>query len=61
MNVIGFEAKCRKCREAFSPADENDLTHLERLDGQECGGQGELVGGWVGRLPTARLVVAGNE
>lgn len=44
---VGREAICRKCGEAFNPADEDDLIHLVRAsDETECGGQGDMVGGW---------------
>lgn len=44
--MIGYEARCTKCGEHFNPADETDLLHTTRVDGTECGGQGELLGGW---------------
>lgn len=39
-----FEAKCQKCGETFNPADDRDLEHGIRDDGEECGGQGTLLG-----------------
>lgn len=42
--MTGLEARCTECGETFNPIDEDDLVHIERLDGEECGGQGELVG-----------------
>jgi hypothetical protein len=41
------EAVCGRCEETFNPADENDLEHIERADGQPCGGRGEVVGTWI--------------
>lgn len=35
-------ATCTRCGESFVPADEQDLVHLVREDGEECGGRGEL-------------------
>lgn len=38
------EAICKKCGEAFTPADDDDLEHLVRMvDEQPCGGEGEMV------------------
>jgi hypothetical protein len=38
-----IEAKCGKCKETFIPDDEDDLTHVEKIDGSECGGRGRIV------------------
>lgn len=46
-NVGILEAECGLCHETFNPNDEADLIHAEREDGTECGGQGELRGGYV--------------
>lgn len=43
---IGYEARCLKCGETFNPAGPDDLIHLATEDGQECGGQGHMVGEW---------------
>lgn len=43
---MALEARCPKCGETFNPTDEDDLTHIETLDGEPCGGQGELIGAW---------------
>lgn len=44
--TIGYEARCTKCREYFCPLDERDLIHIQKENGEECGGQGELTGSW---------------
>ena len=44
--MIAMEASCTKCGETFNPADEDDLEHIERVDGTPCGGAGEMVGEW---------------
>jgi hypothetical protein len=41
-SIRGFEGLCSKCGEIFIPADFDDLEHLEREDGTECGGPGIL-------------------
>lgn len=43
-----FEAVCRECGETFNPNDEDDTIHAVRMnsDGEECGGQGDIVGTW---------------
>ena len=46
MSII-YEALCTKCDERFNPADEYDLTHIEKEDGTECGGRGVLMGLWT--------------
>lgn len=46
LRPIGYEAKCLKCGETFNPADGSDLTHLQREDGEECMGLGEMKGAW---------------
>jgi hypothetical protein len=45
---IGYLARCPRCGEDFNPLDPTDLIHVERLDGAECGGVGELLGSWGG-------------
>jgi hypothetical protein len=35
---VCWHAVCGKCSEVFNPADEQDVIHLVRADGQECGG-----------------------
>ena len=42
-----YEARCKKCDEIFNPVDEDDLIHLTRADGEDCGGEGEMLGHWV--------------
>lgn len=37
-----YETKCQKCRETFNPDSPEDTIHIVRLDGEECGGQGEI-------------------
>lgn len=39
--AIIYEARCARCGEIFNPADDSDLTHLVREDGQECGGSAD--------------------
>jgi hypothetical protein len=41
-----LEAECRKCGETFIPQDEDDLIHIERSDGTECGGECDIIR-WV--------------
>lgn len=43
---VAYEVECTRCGECFNPADENDLEHVARLDGEECGGEGVLLGSW---------------
>lgn len=43
---IMLEAVCGKCGETFIPCDENDTEHIEREDGEPCGGTGEIIGEW---------------
>lgn len=40
------EARCGKCGETFNPhgEGEEDLEHWARESGEECGGQGRMVG-----------------
>jgi hypothetical protein len=45
-HAAGREALCALCGEAFNPAGPDDMTHLERRDGQPCGGPGVGVGWW---------------
>jgi hypothetical protein len=45
-----LEARCQRCHEIFNPADEEDLTHLVRYDGEECGGPGVIFGSWGGTI-----------
>lgn len=52
MRVHIIEARCKRCNEAFNPLDMEDLEHLMRADGQECGGQGEILGTY--HVPKAR-------
>lgn len=52
--AIGYEAICRRCGETFNPADESDLMHYERVDGQPCNGLGELLGSWGAPRPRLR-------
>lgn len=49
------EAECQKCGETFNPHPEDceccghdgsNLEHWQRNDGEECGGQGVVVGEW---------------
>jgi hypothetical protein len=35
---VAWHATCGQCGEVFNPADPADLVHLEREDGQPCGG-----------------------
>lgn len=44
MKMELIEARCRKCKELFVPADEDDLIHLVKEDSSECGGEGEILG-----------------
>lgn len=46
MNVIGYEAECSRCGETFVPDGPDDLVHIVRADGVECGGQGVMRGAW---------------
>jgi hypothetical protein len=46
LNIISYEARCTVDGETFIPADEEDLIHLVREDGTECGEQGILLGAW---------------
>lgn len=41
------EARCTRCGESFNPADYGDLVHVERSDGEACGGQGVMVGAYA--------------
>jgi hypothetical protein len=43
---VGIEARCSKCDETFIPADLDDTVHVARSDGDECGGQGQIIGTW---------------
>jgi hypothetical protein len=43
---MGYVARCTKCGEGFVPDGEDDLVHIGREDGTECGGQGEMTGAW---------------
>jgi hypothetical protein len=36
VNIIGYEAQCRKCGETFNPADETDLKHCQESHTEEC-------------------------
>lgn len=45
MHII--EARCGKCGELFNPCDEDDTVHIQRMDGEECGGQGVILGHWT--------------
>lgn len=38
------EALCLSCGETFNPAGPDDLIHLTRGDGAECGGRGVITG-----------------
>lgn len=38
-----LEAICNRCGQTFVPADENDLTHEVKDNGQSCGGRGRLT------------------
>ena len=53
-----LEATCVTCSETFNPhsTSSDDLQHLQRTDGTECGGQGELQGAWLhpGDVPGAK-------
>lgn len=42
-----LEATCTTCGDTFIPADENDREHVERENGDECGGTGQLAGQWT--------------
>lgn len=44
--MTALEARCGACGDTFNPADEDDLVHVARVDGEPCGGVGELLGGW---------------
>jgi hypothetical protein len=44
--MTGYEATCGKCGETFNPDGPDDLTHVARADGTECGGRGEMNGEW---------------
>lgn len=41
-----LEAQCQKCGEIFNPLDIDDLEHTVDMDGEECGGDGILLGGY---------------
>ena len=47
MSIIAYEARCPRCGETFNPAGPDDLEHLATLDGEPCGGAGELLGAWM--------------
>lgn len=54
-----LEAHCRRCGEVFVPADEDDLIHLIKEDGSDCGGTGVVAGEWLTPTEAAvRAVVA---
>lgn len=38
-----LEACCPKCGEPFLPADEDNLEHIETVNGERCGGIGVIV------------------
>jgi hypothetical protein len=38
-----IEVKCLKCGETFVIADDDNLIHWNRDEGEECGGRGEIV------------------
>lgn len=43
---ISYEARCTRCGDHFCPLDEDDLEHVERVNGEPCGGEGILLGTW---------------
>jgi hypothetical protein len=47
LEIVMLQATCGKCGEIFVPADEQDLEHGIRNDGEPCGGTGVDLGGWV--------------
>lgn len=57
-SAISYEARCSKCGETFCPADEDDLIHLVREDGEECGGEADPMsfGAWGVEAPAARMI-----
>lgn len=44
---VALEAVCDRCGETFNPDGPDDLVHLSRVDDTDCGGLGELTGGWM--------------
>lgn len=54
--AISWEARCSRCGEVFVPNDEDDLVHVVRDDGVECGGDAdpESVGQWGVVRPDGR-------
>lgn len=42
-----IEAECQECKEIFMPNDEEDIEHVVRLDGKECGGLGIILGRYI--------------
>jgi hypothetical protein len=55
-----YEARCQTCRESFNPSDAGDLIHIERHDGQPCGGVGRLLGIWSPTLG-AKVTIPGDD
>jgi hypothetical protein len=45
-HYVAIEAICHKCGEHFNPNDMDDTEHISRNDGSECGGEGEILGGY---------------
>ena len=45
------EASCDRCNQTFVPASPEDLLHLQRRDGELCGGQGRFFRPFVIRDP----------
>jgi len=45
------EVCCDRCRQTFTPADPSDLLHVQRRDGELCGGTGVPFRQYVIRDP----------
>jgi hypothetical protein len=45
-NPTAYEARCEDCGETFNPYSPDDMTHVERANGDPCGGDGYMVGVW---------------
>lgn len=42
-----LEAKCSVCGETFNPRDVFDIIHIAKENGDECGGEGIILGEWI--------------
>lgn len=46
VSYISMTGRCLKCGEPYIPDSDDDLVHLMREDGEDCGGEGVITGGW---------------